>query len=60
MNSDQKNQGHKKISQFKLMQMCSMQKASISRLEDRQSNPTLFTIHKIAEALEVPIAHFFA
>ena len=49
----------KNISQVQLAQLCNMQKASISRLEAGQSNPTLFTVHKIAKALEVPLSQFF-
>lgn len=53
------NRIKKDMSQFRLAQLCFMQKSSISKLEAGMSNPTTFTLYKISVALEVPINHFF-
>ena len=55
-----KNRLRNNISQVQLAQLCNIQKASISRLKAGQSNPTLFTMHKIAEVLAVPLSQFFS
>lgn len=49
----------KKMSQLQLAERCYMQKSSISKLEAGLSNPTVFTLYKIAAVLEVPINDFF-
>lgn len=50
---------NKKISQEKLAEMVAMNTRSILRLENAQSSPTLETLEKIAEALNVDIKVFF-
>jgi transcriptional regulator with XRE-family HTH domain len=45
----------KGISQSKLGCMCEFEKSTISRLETRRTNPTLSTLRKIADALDVSI-----
>ena len=32
---------------------------NISRIESGRTNPTIFTIYRLAEALEVPVSDFF-
>ena len=49
----------KKISQEKLAELVSMNNRSILRIENQQNLPTLETLAKIAEVLEVPITDFF-
>ena len=49
----------KNISQEKLAEMVSMNTRSILRLENAQSSPTLETLEKVAEALNVDIKVFF-
>ena len=49
----------KKISQEKLAEMISMNHRSILRIENSQTVPTLETLCKIAETLEVDIVDFF-
>lgn len=49
----------KNISQEKLAEMVSMNTRSILRLENAQSSPTLETLEKIAQALNVDIKLFF-
>ena len=49
----------KKISQEKLAEMISMNHRSIVRIENAQVVPTLETLGKIAEVLDVKIADFF-
>lgn len=49
----------KKISQEKLAEMVAMNTRSILRLENAQSSPTLETLEKVADALNVDIKVFF-
>lgn len=50
---------NKNISQEKLAEMVAMNTRSILRLENAQSSPTLETLEKVAEALNVDIKVFF-
>lgn len=47
------------ISQEKLAEMVSMNLRSINRIENQHNIPTLETLAKIAEVLEVEISEFF-
>lgn len=49
----------KKITQYDLALECGFEKASMSRIESGQSNPTLRTLCRISKALDVPIVEFF-
>ncbi len=49
----------KKISQEKLAEMVSMNHRSIVRVENAQTVPTLETLRKIANVLDVDIVDFF-
>ncbi|MDI1233029.1 MAG: helix-turn-helix transcriptional regulator [bacterium] len=49
----------KKMSQIQLASLCQFDKASMSRIESGQANPTIQTLYKISEALEIPIPHLF-
>ena len=49
----------KKISQEQLAELVSMNNRSILRIENQQNLPTLETLAKIAEVLDVPITDFF-
>jgi DNA-binding XRE family transcriptional regulator len=49
----------KSMTQNELAMECDFEKASLSRIESGQSNPTIRTLFKISKALEVPIADFF-
>jgi transcriptional regulator with XRE-family HTH domain len=46
----------KGISQQLIAAQCNMEKSNLSRLESGRSNPTYFTLYKIAFYLEVPIS----
>lgn len=50
---------NKKISQEKLAEMVSMNIKSIIRLENAQGSPTVETLFKIADALNIKIADLF-
>jgi len=43
----------KKMTQIELATRCEFEKASMSRLESGKTNPTILTLKKISEALEV-------
>lgn len=47
------------MTQNELAIHCNFEKATMSRIESGQSNPTVRTLFKIATALEVPIAELF-
>ncbi len=49
----------KKVSQERLAELVSMNTRSIIRIENRKNLPTLETLAKIAEVLEVSISDFF-
>lgn len=43
------------ISQQELAYICDFEKSNMSRLEAGRTNPTIFTLYKISEALSVPL-----
>ncbi len=47
------------MTQNELSQKCQIEKASMSKIESGQSNPTVRTLFKISRVLEVPIAELF-
>jgi transcriptional regulator with XRE-family HTH domain len=49
----------KRMTQIQLANICQFDKASMSRIESGQANPTIQTLYKISEALEMPIANLF-
>ncbi len=49
----------RKMSQNALAIECDFEKASMSRIESGQSNPTIRTLYKISKALDVHITEFF-
>jgi len=49
----------KKLKQNELACLCNFEKASMSRIESGQANPTVLTLFKISKALEVPMSTFF-
>jgi len=49
----------KHMTQNQLATVCDFEKASMSRIESGQSNPTLRTLNKISNALEVPLVELF-
>lgn len=49
----------KKMTQNDLAIECNFEKASMSRIESGQTNPTLRTLLKISTALQVNITDFF-
>ena len=49
----------KDMSQTELAKACKFEKASMSRIESGQANPTISTLFKISKALDVDIAVFF-
>jgi len=49
----------KRMTQDQIAEICNSQKAHLSRLECGIKNPTVLTLKKIAEALQVPVAIFF-
>ena len=46
----------KGISQQELASMCDFEKSNMSRLEAGGTNPTVFTLYKISEALSVSLS----
>ena len=46
----------KGISQQNLAAICNFEKANLSRLEAGRTNPTISTLYKISQALEITIA----
>ncbi|AHW61114.1 Helix-turn-helix [Draconibacterium orientale] len=46
----------KGISQQNLAAICNFEKANLSRLEAGRTNPTISTLYKISEALEVTLS----
>jgi transcriptional regulator with XRE-family HTH domain len=46
----------KGISQQNLAAICNFEKSNLSRIEAGRTNPTIFTLFKISQALEVSIA----
>jgi len=49
----------KNITQIKLATDCDFDKASMSRIESGQTNPTVLTLRKLSKALNVNISEFF-
>ena len=49
----------KGISQQDLAAKCNFEKSNMSRLESGRVNPTLSTLEKVANALEVSLAELF-
>lgn len=47
------------MTQNELAIACEFEKASLSRLESGQTNPTVKTLHRICKVLEVDIAELF-
>lgn len=47
------------MTQNELSKKCQIEKASMSKIESGQSNPTVRTLFKISRVLEVPIAELF-
>lgn len=45
----------KGISQQVLAAICNFEKGNMSRIEAGRTNPTLFTLYKISQALEIKI-----
>jgi len=50
----------KNMTQNELALRCNFEKASMSRIETGQTNPTIRTLFKISNALEVQISDLFA
>ena len=46
----------KGISQQVLAAMCNFEKGNMSRIESGRTNPTIYTLYKISQALEVKIS----
>lgn len=55
----QKLRESKGISQQDLAAKCNFEKSNMSRLESGRVNPTLSTLEKIANALEITLAELF-
>jgi transcriptional regulator with XRE-family HTH domain len=49
----------KGISQIELGHLVDMETQNVNRLENGRTNPTAFTLHKICEALEIPLTKIF-
>ncbi|UEG51230.1 helix-turn-helix domain-containing protein [Ferruginibacter lapsinanis] len=49
----------KNMTQNELAIECDFEKASMSRIESGQTNPTIRTLYKISKALDIPITEFF-
>lgn len=49
----------KKLSQVDLAYMLDIEKQNLNRIEKGKSNPTAWTLQKIAQELEVPIQKLF-
>lgn len=45
----------KNIAQQDLAYACNFEKSNMARLEAGNTNPTLYTLKKIADALEIPL-----
>lgn len=46
----------KGISQQVLAAMCNFEKGNMSRIEAGRTNPTIYTLYKISQALEIKIS----
>lgn len=49
----------KKLSQVDFAYMLDKEKQNYNKIEKGKSNPTIWTLHKIAETLEIPITELF-
>jgi DNA-binding XRE family transcriptional regulator len=49
----------KRTKQYQLAAMCDFEKASMSRIEAGKTNPTMLTVYKICNALNVPVSELF-
>jgi transcriptional regulator with XRE-family HTH domain len=49
----------KKMTQHDLASACQFEKASMSRLESGQSNPTIRTLHRVCKSLDIQISELF-
>ncbi len=49
----------RKISQQDLAAACNFEKSNLARIESGRTNPTVATLLKICQVLEVPIAQLF-
>lgn len=50
---------HKNMTQDDLSVKCNFEKARLSRIENGRANPTVRSLHKICEALEIRLADLF-
>lgn len=50
----------KGMAQHELAALCDFEKATMSRIESGQTNPTVLTLQKVSRALNVPIADLLA
>lgn len=46
----------KNISQSELAMMCEFEKSNMNRLESGNTNPTAYTLYKVAQCLEVSLS----
>lgn len=49
----------KNLSQLQLARLCGFEKSNLSRLEAGKGNPTVLTLYKITEALNIRIDELF-
>jgi len=49
----------KRITQQQLAELCSIEKANLSRIESGITNPTILTLFKMSKALETTLPDFF-
>ena len=49
----------KGLSQQALASMCDFEKSNMSRLEAGNTNPTIYTLHKISTALDISLIELF-
>lgn len=49
----------KKLSQLDVCAIVNMEKSNLSAIENGRQNATALTLHKIAQAINVPIQAFF-
>lgn len=47
------------LAQHELAAICDFEKATMSRIESGQTNPTCLTLLKISNALKVPVSELF-
>lgn len=51
---------HKKMTQEDLSVKCNFEKARLSRIENGLANPTIRSLYKICDALEIKLADLFS